>query len=163
MEQPAEELVEQPVELLVEQPVEQPAQEPAEEPVEDSGLVEKEIPVEMIQPDISSEMTKKLLSELEVKLKEEIKDQEVLAVSKPTSAPTYEAAGKSLVYNCIDKHWACVDIDSYTKCRENYSWNKSQSLPLQCYPFAVLDSSYDCVTVQQEKIDTIGDSSFCGN
>jgi hypothetical protein len=115
----------------------------------------------IVESDISTDITKKLLQDLEVKLKEEKKELQLVEVLKPVTAPSYETIGKGLVYNCKDGHWACIEGEGYKQCRQHYSWNKSQSVPSECYPFAVLDNDLDCAAVQQEKIDAVSDTKFC--
>lgn len=122
---------------------------------------EEIIPQKELQPDASTEITKKLLQDLEVRLKEEKKVQKTMSVVKPTPAPSYEIAGLGLVYNCKDGHWACIEREEYGKCRQNYSWNKNEGIPLECYPVAFLKTEYDCAMVQQEKIDSVSDTDFC--
>lgn len=127
-----------------------------------STLPEEILPQEIVEPELSSDMTRDLLKNLEVKLKEEKKEQAVVEALRPMSAPSYESPGRGLVYNCKGGHWACIDQDEYTKCRQNYSWNKSESIPIECYPLAFLENDYDCATVQQEKVDSVPDLGFCG-
>ena len=124
-------------------------------------MPEEIIPQQELQPDASTEITKKLLKDLEVRLKEEKKVQKTLSVVKPTAAPSYEITGLGLVYNCKDGHWACIEQEEYSKCRQNYSWNKNEGIPLECYPVAFLKTEYDCAMVQQEKIDSVSDTGFC--
>ena len=116
---------------------------------------------EVSQPEVSTDITQKLLEDLEVKLKEEQKEIEMLEVAKPVGQPTYESIGRGLVYNCADGHWACIDVKGYQQCRENYSWNKTRRIPIECYPFAILDNDLDCASVQQEKIDGVSKTNFC--
>ena len=111
--------------------------------------------------DKMTDLTEKLLGGLEERLKEEKREQDLVEVLKAVSAPSYEARGPSLVYNCSGQHWACVEPKFYKECRQNYSWNKKNNLPIECYPFAEMDDNFDCATVQQEKIDTIGKTNFC--
>lgn len=113
--------------------------------------------------DATTDITKKLLSDLEGRLKAQKKQQELIKVLKPVAAPSYEAIGAALVYNCTGQHWACIGPKAYQECRQNYSWNKEKRIPLECYPFAEMDDNFDCASVQQEKINTIGDTSFCKN
>tara|TARA_Y100000768_G_C23990775_1_gene692628 strand:+ start:1361 stop:3058 length:1698 start_codon:yes stop_codon:yes gene_type:complete len=122
---------------------------------------EQILPQDVIEPPASNEITKQLLKDLEVKLKEERREQEILEDVKPTSAPSYDNIGKGLVYNCIDEHWACVNDESFKQCRGNYSWNRQQEVDTECYPYAQLGNEIDCATVQQEKIDTISATTFC--
>ena len=122
---------------------------------------EQILPQDVIEPPASNEITKQLLKDLEVKLKEERREQEILEDVKPTSAPSYDNIGKGLVYNCVDEHWACVNDESFKQCRGNYSWNRQQEVDTECYPYAQLGNEIDCATVQQEKIDTISATTFC--
>jgi hypothetical protein len=126
-----------------------------------SGNEEEIIPQENIKTNISTDITRKLLKDLEVRLKAEKRVQQTIEVLKPITAPSYETVGKGLVYNCSGKHWACIEANEYKKCRQNYSWNRSESIPIECYPVAFLETEFDCVTVQQEKIDSISETSFC--
>ena len=119
--------------------------------IENNELIDTMNP-DMLKSDIASDITKKLLSDLEVKLKEERSEIKAVEITKPVSAPSYEDIGVGLVYNCKDKHWACIEQTNYSQCRGNYSWNKSSSIPIECYPYAVLDNVEDCSKVQQEKI-----------
>lgn len=122
---------------------------------------EEIVPQEIIDPEMSTDMTKKLLENLQVKLKEERVVQKDTEPLRPMSAPSYEAAGSGLVYNCKGGHWACIEADEFKKCRQNYGWNKSESIPIECYPLAFLDSDFDCGTVQQEKVNAVPDLNFC--
>lgn len=128
---------------------------------QDADGTEVILPQDVIEPEASSEITKRLLKDLEVKLQKERKEQSLIGDAKPTSAPSYDKIGVGLVYNCSDSHWACVDRDTYTQCRENYAWNKQQGVEPECYPYAKLENELDCATVQQEKIDSVSDTSFC--
>lgn len=114
-----------------------------------------------ISEDSATDLTKKLLSDLENRLKDEKAKQNEVEVLKPVSAPSYEVRGAGLVYNCSGKHWACIEPKAYDICRQNYSWNSKNKLPIECYPFADVEDNFDCATVQQEKIDSIADTSFC--
>lgn len=122
---------------------------------------EQILPQDVIEPPATNEITKQLLQDLEVKLKEERREQEILEDVRPTSAPSYDNIGKGLVYNCIDEHWACVNDETYKQCRGNYNWNRQQEVDTECYPYAQLGNEIDCATVQQEKIDTISETNFC--
>lgn len=139
---------------------EDPLPEPEPEP-EVTVAPEEIVPQEIIDPEMSTDMTKKLLENLQVKLKEERVVQKDTEPLRPMSAPSYVAAGSGLVYNCKGGHWACIEADEFKKCRQNYAWNKSESIPIECYPFAFLDNDYDCETVQQEKVNSVPDLNFC--
>ena len=111
--------------------------------------------------DSSGDITKKLLRDLEKRIEEDQKEQKVIEVLKPVAAPSYEVQGPSLIYNCSGQHWACIDPKSYKKCKQNYSWNKKNALPIECYPYADVNDNFDCATIQQQKIDSVADTSFC--
>lgn len=133
---------------------------------EDNNSMFSDIPSEntsdiVVESDISTDITKKLLEDLEVKLKEEKEEMKMLEVLKPVGAPSYETIGYGLVYNCQGGHWACIEATGYKQCRQNYSWNKSQDVAVDCYPYATLDNEEDCSTVQQEKIDSVSKTEFC--
>lgn len=127
----------------------------------DNSVSEEVIAQEVITPDASNDVTKKLLENLEVKLREEKAIQQSVDTIKPTSAPSYEAPGSGLVYNCSGGHWACIDLEEYQKCRDNYAWKKSESQKIECYPTAFLKTDFDCATLQQEKVNAVPDLNFC--
>lgn len=139
-----------------------PEVEVVEEVVNEQPNTPEEIlPQEIIDPEMSSDMTKKLLENLQVKLKEEKVVQTEVEALRPMSAPSYDAVGSGLVYNCKGGHWACIETEEYSKCRQNYAWNKSESIPIECYPLAFLENDFDCGTVQQEKVNSVPELDFC--
>ena len=109
----------------------------------------------------STDITKKLLQDLEVKLKEEKKEIKLLKVLKPVGPPSYETTGAGLVYNCKVGHWACIEKQGFDQCRQNYSWNSSQKINIECYPKGLLDNEDDCQSIQQDKIDSVTETDFC--
>lgn len=153
---------------VVEAPAPNPVEPVIEEDIADISMEdvvpstpEEIVPQEIVDPELSSDITKKLLENLQVKLKEERVEQKLVEQIRPIGAPSYESAGRGLVYNCSGGHWACIDSGEYQKCRQNYSWNKSESIPMECYPMALLENDFDCGTVQQEKVNSVPDLSFC--
>jgi hypothetical protein len=75
--------------------------------------------------------------------------------------PVYTESGRGLVYNCAGRHWACVNKDSFLKCRGNMMWNKqSRKLP-ECVTRNVYRSSKDCYTIQTHNINTVKNTGFC--
>ncbi len=78
-----------------------------------------------------------------------------------TGSPNYERLGRGLVYNCVGKHWACVDKFSYFKCRENYVWAKQNNKSHECVVRNVYASVEDCGIIQEHKINTLADTGFC--
>lgn len=121
---------------------------------------EKSIDEDILNSDVSDAITNEILKGIEKKAKK-VKEKKLLDVRKPTDAPSYDSLGENLVYNCKDKHWACVNSSAYAQCRENYSWNKKQKIKLDCYPDKILDNESDCASLQQQNIDEIEDTDFC--
>ncbi|MDP7319555.1 MAG: hypothetical protein QF441_03055 [Bacteriovoracaceae bacterium] len=146
-------------------------------PSEEDSSVDTETEAEVVEADVqfdetvsdeqvavedeTTQMTKQLLTDLESKLQENKEEQALIEVVQPASAPHYETVGKSLVYNCEGKHWACVEMSEFIQCRKNFSWNKKSSIPVECYPYLKLDNPMDCVILQQEKIDSVAKTDFC--
>jgi hypothetical protein len=81
--------------------------------------------------------------------------------SKYVEPPTYDRPGRGLVYNCIGKHWACVDKFSFFQCRENYIWNKQKVKHPECVIKNVYSSEKDCSIVQSFYINNNEPTEFC--
>jgi hypothetical protein len=109
----------------------------------------------------STDITESILKDLELKVEKTKKLKKIERSSEPVSAPEYEIVGRSLVYNCVDKHWACIDSINYRICGQNYSWNSDKGKVIECYPENVFDTQQDCAQVQQSKIDNVADTNFC--
>ena len=80
---------------------------------------------------------------------------------EPTDPPSYLAPGNGLVYNCVDRHWACIDSSSFKLCGDNYAWRLKKGESVQCYPSEFYDSTMDCESMQQYKIDMTAATDFC--
>ena len=78
-----------------------------------------------------------------------------------TEPPSYSYRGRGLVYNCKGKHWACVDKESYLKCRENEKWQKNKSKKTECKTINVYENVKDCNTIQLHNIHTLVKTDFC--
>lgn len=106
-------------------------------------------------------ITTSILQELEKEAKK--KKTQIINNKKlvPTNAPSYLTVGRGLVYNCVGKHWACVDSTSFKECGDNYAWRLKNSDPVQCYPNEYYDSNMDCASMQQYKIDMAAETDFC--
>lgn len=78
-----------------------------------------------------------------------------------TPAPNYENFGRGLVYNCADKHWACIDKPSYVSCHKNYLWNKQQGKKVECVTKNVYTTDEDCNKVQLHYVSNNENTSFC--
>ena len=75
--------------------------------------------------------------------------------------PSYSRAGRGLVYNCKDKHWACVDKFSYFTCHENHKYNQSRKRKYECVTREVYASIEDCIKVQTYNVNQAKEASFC--
>ncbi|MDO9341132.1 MAG: hypothetical protein Q7T72_11495 [Bacteroidales bacterium] len=78
-----------------------------------------------------------------------------------TEPPLYEPIGRGLVYNCKEKHWACIDKSSYINCNKNMKWNKAHAKPAECVVSNVYNSEEDCSTMQKYNISTSSSTNFC--
>ncbi|MCO4754308.1 MAG: hypothetical protein KC478_07485 [Bacteriovoracaceae bacterium] len=115
----------------------------------------------LAEPDGGEEITTAILEQLE---KDAKKRRNKLINNKkvePTDPPTYLAPGSGLVYNCVDKHWACVDASSFKLCGDNYAWRLKKTNSVQCYPSEFYDTEMDCASMQQYKIDMTAATEFC--
>lgn len=98
-----------------------------------------------------------------------LKDLESQANTAPKKAaqteyvrpPDYEYRGRGLVYNCVGKHWACIDGPSYKTCENNASANKYKNKPAECYPFNVYQSQNDCSKMQNRMVSSSAKTNFC--
>lgn len=88
-------------------------------------------------------------------------DSKIIDSPVETPVPNYENTGRGLVYNCIDKHWACIDKPSYVQCHKNNVWNKSQGKRIECATKAVYNEDADCTKVQLYYVSNNEDTSFC--
>lgn len=79
------------------------------------------------------------------------------------SPPNYERSGRGLVYNCVEKHWACVDKFSYLTCRENSKWSGENSKNPECVTKNVYATIDDCVTIQKHYIEKSEPTDFCSD
>ncbi len=106
------------------------------------------------------DMTEKILEDLEKKVKDELAAQ-TPAASEYVGPPNYDNTGRGLVYNCLGKHWACVDGGSYRVCQQNFSALKTANRPKECWPDSVYESSAACVWVQKQKVSGSAKTEFC--
>lgn len=75
--------------------------------------------------------------------------------------PNYKRLGRGLVYNCIGKHWACVDKFSFFQCLENTKWSTANKKNPECVTNNVYASDEDCGVVQTHYINTRAATEFC--
>lgn len=76
-------------------------------------------------------------------------------------APNYERIGRGLVYNCVGRHWACIDRENYFKCVRSHKNATDNNLQIDCYPSDVYASDEDCKTMQIHNVNTITTTPFC--
>lgn len=88
-------------------------------------------------------------------------EDKIVAENVEVPAPLYDQLGRGLVYNCKEKHWACVDKDSYIGCNKNMKWNKSQGKPNECVTINVYATDDDCSIVQKYNVSTGVSTAFC--
>lgn len=92
--------------------------------------------------------------------KVELKDKIVVEESY-VEPPSYEDAGRGLVYNCKDKYWVCVDKPSYVTCNKNSKYNKSHDKKAECVPVNVYNTPEDCGMIQKFYVTTNKSTEFC--
>lgn len=78
-----------------------------------------------------------------------------------TNPPDYEYKGRGLVYNCLGKHWACVDAPSYQTCEDNSSSVKFLKRKVECYPFNVYETPKGCESIQNRMVSSSAKTDFC--
>ena len=128
------------------------------DPLSLSGAIEDEL---ITTNTDNSAITDDILKKLEVKTKE-LKNKELLEkATSPTDPPEYINPGTALIYNCVDGHWACIDVSDYKTCESNYAWNLKQGIAIQCFPAEVYQSEDDCIALQQYRIDSVAKTDFC--
>lgn len=74
------------------------------------------------------------------------------------------ASGEYLIYDCIDRHFACVDKYSYEECqlaREQSITDKEAGLA--CAPLMKYEFFLQCAFQQQRYIESRPNKSFCLN
>ena len=67
--------------------------------------------------------------------------------------PNYLSKGKGLVYNCVKKHWACVDRESYFQCAKNQKSKRAKSRPPVCVIENIYFSHIHCAQRQLLKVN----------
>jgi len=98
-----------------------------------------------------------------------LQDLEKQAKDKPTAEPQkeyvappdYEYRGRGLVYNCVGKHWACIDGPSYKTCEDNASSVQYLKKKVECHPFNVYETTRGCESMQNRMVSSSAKTSFC--
>lgn len=106
----------------------------------------------------SDNITDQILQDLE----KQAKDTPAVAEKKDYVAPPdYEYRGRGLVYNCLGKHWACVDAPSFKSCEDNASSVKYLQRPTECHPFNVYETVRGCEDMQNRMVSSSAKTDFC--
>lgn len=103
-------------------------------------------------------LTDQILQDLEKQAKTAAPKEEKKEYVAP---PDYDYTGRGLVYNCVGKHWACVDAPSYKTCESNSSSNKFLGKKAECYPFNVYETAKGCENVQNRMVSSSAKTGFC--
>ncbi|MGE3608682.1 MAG: hypothetical protein AB7I27_03760 [Bacteriovoracaceae bacterium] len=161
--------VDSPIEVTsIDQPSTDNAPEPSlpSEPIDLEGPMVKESPSEDMITDegikTSTEednLTDKILQDIEKQAKD---NKEVETKKEYVAPPDYDYRGRGLVYNCLGKHWACVDAPSYKICEDNSSSTKALKKAKECYPFNVYETQKGCESVQNRMVSSGAKTDFCG-
>lgn len=107
------------------------------------------------------DMTEKILQDLENQAKNQTKAK--VQITEYVSPPDYEYKGRGLVYNCVGKHWACIDAPSYKVCQNNFDGNKYLKKKTECNPVNVYQSQKGCETIQNRMVSSSAKTNFCQN
>jgi hypothetical protein len=103
-----------------------------------------------------------LTDQILLDLEQQAKAKEVPEPKKEyVSPPDYEYRGRGLVYNCVGKHWACVDAPSYKACEDNASSVKYLNKKTECYPFNVYETVRGCENLQNRMVSSSAKTEFC--
>lgn len=105
------------------------------------------------------DFTDKILEDLEKQAQD--KEKNTPKKRDYVSPPDYEYAGRGLVYNCVGKHWACVDAPSYKTCEQNHDANKALNKKAECYPFNVYEKTKNCQSAQLMMTSSNAKTGFC--
>jgi len=119
----------------------------------------KKIEVDLVQENQQQEITD-MISEIEKDVKNEKTNQEKNKF-KYVPPPDYNYPGRGLVYNCLNKHWACVDKVPYSQCRDHYLWSHEKKKNPLCAPIDVYASDKDCIRAQTYNINTLKSVDKC--
>lgn len=72
--------------------------------------------------------------------------------------------GPHLIYDCEDKHFACVSPRSRQRCEEGREADlKDKKLELSCAPLKPFDSTEDCERTQKNVMQRLVKKEFCWN
>jgi len=95
----------------------------------------------------------KIITQVDESSKSELKEY--------VAPPDYEIAGRGLVYNCQNKHWACIDRENYFKCEKNNRWLSAHKKSAECAAQNVYASDSDCQTTQKYNVQELVKPKGC--
>lgn len=155
------------IEEPIEQPVKMDAQaippETPEKPMR-KRLGEKVVKVEnslAMDEKVDEILTKSVKEQMKKVEKEQVDESGIDPNMTYVEPPNYRRVGRGLVYNCVGRHWACVDKFAYFQCRENTKWSKVNQKEPECVVSNVYASEKDCGVVQLHYINTNEPTDFC--
>lgn len=148
--------------MTTDSPGEEPSQSTAEIPTTTTPTTEDS---PLGQVDDMSKDIDVLVDKVEEKIEDPLqKMKEKVSASKEyISPPAFDRVGRGLVYNCVGKHWACVDKLSYFQCRGNELWNKQNGKNPECVIKNVYASDRDCSTIQSYYVSNNEPTNFCSS
>lgn len=129
----------------------------AAKPGQAEDIVDESVPDSL---DSFEEADEDLTSKIEREEKKPM-NEVVEKIEKRPPSPDYAAFGRGLVYNCKDKHWACVDKDNYFSCIQNKKWAVQESLPSRCVESAVYANNDDCQLAQLYNVNMLKGDDLC--
>ena len=130
----------------------------------EESIEEQESQPEEVGQTVSSEDVSVKKSEeipLNQQMGEIVEKIEEPKVDKYVPAPQYSSMGRGLVYNCKDKHWACVDKDEFFACKDNEKWNTKNGKSVECHAVGSYSTTRDCRVVQVYNVNMAVKSDFC--
>lgn len=72
--------------------------------------------------------------------------------------------GPHLIYDCDDKHFACVSPRSRERCQESREADlMDKKLDLSCAPLKEFESAEDCERTQRDVMHRLVQKEFCWN
>jgi hypothetical protein len=104
-------------------------------------------------------LNESILQDIEEKARAEEKIRK-----KPTGyvpPPSYDYPGRGLVYNCVGKHWACVDGPTYQTCEDNAASVQQMGRKVECHPFNVYQTDRGCEIMQNRVVSASAKTDFC--
>ncbi|OUR96992.1 hypothetical protein A9Q84_11695 [Halobacteriovorax marinus] len=72
--------------------------------------------------------------------------------------------GRYLVYDCIDRHYVCVNLPSFYNCRETRVKEiENKEVLLSCAPLKLFKTQKECFDANYKLIHRVTNKAFCVN